>query len=168
MKELFFIVDCSGSTKQDDMSRVSQVNELLRSAINTCSGADAKISVICYSDDAELFWSSANGSIFYDIPDDRFHGRSNLGKAYDFINSKISGKVQLHDCIIALISDGEATDNYRKSLANLDRYHKAKRLAISISSIHTTTERHASEDDFLFLNGIKDSDYFAEKIKDQI
>ncbi len=162
MKNLFFIVDCSGSIGEETM-KIGQINDLLRDTIDE---VDADSSVICYADDAKVYWQAKNNSIFVDIPHEDFIGRSNLGKAYDLVKEMIENKAELEDCIFVLISDGQATDNYKKSLSVLDPKKKATRLAFSIGTVHTTTERHVSNDTLLFKNILNDRDEFIEKIKD--
>ena len=90
MKKVFFIVDCSGSIAVDDILKIGQINDLLRDSVTMCiSKNTSDISVICYSDKAKVYWKSSDSNIFYDIPESRFGGRSNLGQAYDCIKGLI-------------------------------------------------------------------------------
>ena len=63
-----------------------------------------------------------------------------MGKAYELIRSMVTkGKIKSEDCAIALISDGEATDDYKKALAALDAQNRFYRVAISIGNESWTT-----------------------------
>lgn len=168
MKNVFFIIDCSGSIVSDDIVRIGQVNDLLRDSIDKCTAKGAKsINVVCYSDNAKIFWKSSDKNIFCDIPDEEFKGRSNLGKAYVFLKKHIdASKLSLSDCVLALISDGEATDNYRRDLQILDPDNKAARIAFTIGATYLTTERHASDDSLLFKGGLKDRESFVDRLGD--
>lgn len=169
MNHLFFIVDTSGSMI-DDYSKIGQINDLLRDTITTCIEKElTDIKVITYSDDARVYWSFTGSEIFYDIPDESFVGRSNLGKAYELLKSIIENeKLPLEDCMIILISDGEATDNYKKKLELLDKNKSACRIAISIGNNYDTTEKHASNNNLMFKKGIDDRDNLLDRVIDLI
>ena len=164
MKHVFFVVDCSGSITADGSAAIGQINDLVRDAVEAALGNDADdVRVICYGNDAKLYWSNDKGGSC-DIPESKFGGRSNLGKAYELIRSMVTkGKIKSEDCAIALISDGEATDDYKKALAALDAQNRFYRVAISIGNESWTTERHASDADLSFKS-LRDRDDFIDKI----
>lgn len=169
MKHLFFIIDTSGSIV-DDYNKIGQINDLLKDTIMICNGKGLKdIRIITYSDNANIFWSSNRGIMFYDIPDESFSGRSNLGKAYELLKQLTdSEKIKLEECIIVLISDGEATDNYKKKLALLDPKKVSCRIAISIGNKYDTTENHVTSNKLMFKKGIDERDIFLDRMIDLI
>ena len=166
MKKIFFIVDCSGSLTPDDAIKIEQINDLVRDSINQCiSKGNDNINVICYADIAEVYWKSSSTHLFRDIPHEKFGGRSNLGRAYGCVKSLLShSRIPVHDCITVLISDGEATDNYRLALQTLDGKNESTRLSFSIGTSYSTTLYHASAPIFMFKNGIRDREAFLERL----
>lgn len=173
MKNIFFIVDCSGSISGDDPIKMGQINDLLRDTIDELKEKCIKnintMKVIIYNNDAKIHWNDKKFLFYYDIQETNFNGRSNLGKAYDLINEIIKKEnISKKDTIIILISDGEATDNYKKKLTILDPKNEITKLAISLGIIQNTIERHASNDDLIFKNGIDDRDSFLEKLIDLV
>lgn len=165
MIKYFIVVDCSGSAVSDDTSMVGMINDVTRdliSEIDSYNGVDVR--VICYANDAKVYWKSSNGHGFLDLPETAFGERSNLGKAYELIEKLVkTEKVALKDCAIALISDGESTDDYKKALSSLDEKDESFRVAISFGNYHYTTERHGVKDDRVFTKGVEDRDDFIEK-----
>lgn len=170
MRNIFFIVDCSGSIVIDDTVKIGQINDLLRDSIDKCnSKGKNNINVICYSDIAEVYWKSSSNNIFCDIPDDKFGGRSNLGQGYKYVKILIdNAKISISDCIIVLISDGEATDNFRRELLAMDNKNQSIRLSFSIGTSYSTTLQHASNQNLMFKNGIRDRESFLDKLVDVI
>lgn len=171
MKQLFLILDCSGSIVSDDSVKVGQINDLLSDLIRACKEKNniVDIKVICYADEAKWYWNSASNSGFYEISESEFGGRSNLGTAYKLIHSTIEIEVlERLDCILVLISDGEATDNYKKALAELDPDGKMTRVALSIGTTTMTTEIHALDESMHFIHGVRDREAFISKVVDCI
>lgn len=170
MKNIFFIVDCSGSIIGDDPIKVGQVNDLLRDTIDELSEKNIKnIKVIIYANDAKIHWDNSKFPYFYDIQEKSYGGRSNLGKAYELTKEIIDNqKISKKDTIIILISDGEATDNYKKQIISLDPNNQITKISISMGIVHNTIERHATNEDLMFKNGIEDRDIFIEKLMDLI
>lgn len=170
MKHIFFIIDCSGSIVSEGATKVGQINDLVRDAITSCRENGAMdIRVICYANGSKEYWKSSEEDFFIDIAENKFGGRSNLGKAYGTIKKIVTKeKFFLPECLLVLVSDGEATDNYKKSLLDLDPQKETIRIAISIGNSTSTTDKHVIDDDLAFKNGIRDRDVFIEKIIDCI
>lgn len=82
MKYLYFLVDCSGSVVSGDSTLVGQLNDLLRDAAERLADMAEDMFVFTYADEAELYWTYSKEQTFYDIPLDKFGGRSSLGKCY--------------------------------------------------------------------------------------
>lgn len=165
MKRVYLIVDCSGSIISDDTAQIGTINDLIRDVIEELETEGANdIRIVCYANGAKMYWQSSEKTGFLDITENKFGGRSNLGKAYELIRQDIENdSVELQDCAFILLSDGEATDNYKKELLRLDPKKKAYRVALSLGSQHITTEKHAFNDELSFSNGIIDRDDFIEK-----
>lgn len=165
MKYFFVIVDCSGSVIADDTAQVGMLNDMARDLIDEISSySGVEVRVVCYANDAKYYWKSTDKHGFLDLPESSFGERSNLGKAYELIEKSVKDeKISLKDCAIALISDGEATDDYKKALAKLDPSDQAFRVAVSYGNYHYTTERHGVKDDCVFTKGVDDRDDFIEK-----
>ncbi len=164
MKHVFILVDCSGSIIADETEKVGQINDFLHDLIVELEqGCAKKIYMIGYAKKAQLLWKS--GQAFTDITESIFSGLSNLGQAYAYVKKMITAeKISPADCVVALISDGGATDNYRKELATLDGDNLMARVALTIGTINATTERHASDESCAFKDGINDRDDFIDKI----
>ena len=171
MKHVFLIIDCSGSIISDDTIKVGQINDLSIDLIRACQSAHDQIDirVICYANGAKQYWQSSSDSSFYEISKSLFGGRSNLSKAYILIQDTIvKESIKKSDCVLVLISDGEATDNYKKALNELDPKNETMRIALSIGNSTSATEKHSSEAALFFKNGVKDRDVFIAKIVDCI
>ncbi len=166
MKHDFIIVDVSSSVYSDEMDNVSSVNDLVSDLISELKSKDAEdIRVITYSDKAALYWSSSKNTIFTDMSADLFKGRSNLGMAYDFIADIVRKEnISLSDCSLVLISDGEATDNYKKKLLLLDPKKESYRVSVSLGNVHITTEKHVIEDEFAYVNFNSDRVAFIDRV----
>lgn len=161
----FIVVDCSGSAVSDDTSMVGMINDVTRDLIDEISSyPSVDVRVICYANDAKEYWKSSKAHGFLDLPETAFGERSNLGKAYELIAKTVKAeKIALKDCAIALISDGESTDDYKKALSSLDEKDEIFRVALSLGNYHYTTERHGLKDDCVFTKGVEDRDDFIEK-----
>lgn len=170
MQHVFFIVDCSGSIIADGMQKVGQINDLIHDIVDNCVSAQIKdIRVVCFGNSARIYWEFTKDNFFLDIPPNRFGGRSNLGQAYTLLRDILNKEnIQIEDCIFILLSDGEATDNYKLALNNLDSNNSSIRLALSLGNSSLTTEKHVSMDEYSFKNGVKDRDSFISKIMDCI
>ena len=166
MKHIFILVDCSGSIVADETEKIGQINDLLHDLTTDLEqGSPKKVYVICYAQTANVYWQSGQG--FMDLNESAFSGLSNLGQAYELVQKIIAKeKVSPKSCIVALISDGGATDNYRKKLAALDSKNQMARVALTIGTLNATTERHAPQEGCAFKDGINDRDGFIEKIID--
>ncbi len=170
MKILYIIVDCSGSIVSDDTVKIGQINDLLRDLINSAKGEGLKhIQVICYANGAKLYWDSTKDATFYDISETRFGGRSNLGQAYMVVeNLMVEGSYKAKDCGIALITDGEATDNFKKALYNMDKDKEAFRIAYLIGDTKRTAEAHASAHELIFSYMANEREAFIDRITENI
>ena len=167
MKRIFVIIDCSGSIVSDGWEMVGTINEITQDLVREVSPHASDIRVICYSQNVKVHWERKSGKLLTDLNETSFEGPSNLGKAYAFIKKQIDAeKINCKDCVFVLISDGEATDNYRKQLDILDPDHTAQRVAISIGSSHNATDKHVLSSDCAFNRGYVDKDYFIDKVKD--
>lgn len=167
MKQLFLIVDCSGSVTNTDKPLVASINDLLRNVVNECAEEAGAIHVVVYADGARKLHSYAKDDNYVDIPEETFGGRSSLGRAYSLLTGLIvAQRVDLSDCVFALITDGEATDNYAKRLAKLDPDNKSARLALCMGRTTDVTQTHASEPDYCFENGADSEEDFVESILD--
>ena len=163
MKHVFILLDCSGSIIADETEKIGQINDFLHDLTMELQSCAKKVYLIGYAKKAQLLWES--GQAFTDITESTFSGLSNLGQAYAFVKKIVtSGKIAPADCVVALISDGGATDNYRKELAALDGDNQMARVALTIGNINVTTERHASDESCVFKDGINDRDDFMDKI----
>ena len=166
MKHVFILVDRSGSIVAEETEKIGQLNDLLHDLTTDLEqGCPKQVYVIVYAKTAKIYWQSGQG--FMDMNEGDFSGLSNLGQAYAMVKSMVDKeKLNPKDCVVALISDGTATDNYRKQLTALDGKNQMARVALTIGTINTTTERHAPAEGCAFKDGINDRDDFIEKIVD--
>ena len=166
MKHVFVLVDCSGSIVADETEKIGQLNDLLHDLTTDLEqGSPKKVYVICYAKTAQIYWQSGQG--FMDLDEGAFSGLSNLGQAYTFVKKIVDAeKISPKSCVVALISDGSATDNYREKLSILDGKNQMARVALTIGTINATTEYHAPLEGCAFRDGINDRDDFIEKIID--
>lgn len=164
MRHVFILVDCSGSIVADEFEKIGQINDLLHDLTSALSqSSDVKSYVICYAKTPKIYWQS--GQAFMDLNESAYTGLSNLGQAYQMVKKMIDDdKIDPKSCIVALISDGSATDNYRKQLTALDSKNQMARVALTIGTLNATTERHAPTEGCAFKDGIGDRDDFIEKI----
>ena len=167
MKYLYFLVDCSGSVVSGDSTLVGQLNDLLRDAAERLADMAEDMFVFTYADEAELYWTYSKEQTFYDIPLDKFGGRSSLGKCYAAVVKHMETLgVDIADAVLVLVSDGEATDNYKRASEELDPKHKAVRVGLTLGKVTGTTERHASSYSLSFNNGFRDREKFLDKLDD--
>lgn len=168
MRTLILIVDLSGSIAGDDTEKVGQLNELVRDIVDEAKSNDAEdIRIVAYNKTVRLVWNAKNGGNFVDFNSKDFVGLSNLGQAYAFVNEMLTkDNLSREHCVLALISDGEATDNYKKQLALLDPQDNIARVAISLGNLNTTTDKHAAMYDcsFRMIGGGRED--FLDKIID--
>lgn len=168
MKNAFFIVDCSGSIAAE-ATMLQKINALLHDVIEEYEQACDDIYIVVYGNNAKIYWQKSSNESFVDIPADKCGGRSSLGKAYSLIAGEIDKKgFALSDCALVLISDGEATDNFKRRLGELDPKREAYRVAISFGTNSYATERHAFDDRLAFKNANRDRDDFFDALDDFI
>ena len=165
MKQVFIIVDCSGSIVADDVASVGKINELIRDLTGDLSSAGVSdVKVITYSDKAEIHWQSGKGA-FLDILQSKFGGRSNLGAAYALILDGYSKAVLADEAVLALISDGEATDNYKKYLNRLEQAGVKSRIALSTGNSTLTTDNHAAAYDLSYKFSDNRDDFIERTVE---
>ena len=164
MKHVFILVDCSGSIVADETEKIGQINDLLHDLTSDLEqGCPKKVVIITYAKTPKVYWQS--GQPFMDMNEGEFSGLSNLGQAYAMVKQMVDDeKIDPNSCVVALISDGSATDNYRKQLTALDGKNQMGRVALTIGTLNATTERHAPSEGCAFKDGINDRDDFIEKI----
>ena len=167
MRHLFVILDTSGSIPFGGISKVGQVNDLLRELVAVTEGSYESAYIITYSDKSEVYWSSASGNGFRDIPADRFGGRSNLGKAYTLIKEILNCKsISAKDACLVLISDGDATDNFSARLTEMDPTSASARVGGCIGKNRLTLDRHVGAPDLVYLDitSLTERDEFLDDI----
>ena len=162
-KYVFLIVDCSGSINSGGVDRIGKINDLLRNAVNEVTGSDnGMVSIITYADNVKEHKELSKNQIYYELKTTDFTGRSNLGKVYKWLETYITKhSVSLADCILALISDGSATDNFEPLLKALDPSNESKRLSFALSDDIATHNIHVN-----FQSGLIHRD--TAKFLDQI
>ena len=166
MKNLYVILDTSGSVALEGMHKVAQINDLVRDLLSETEGAYESAYIITYSDVPRIYWKSASGDIFMDIPVAEFDGRSNLGAAYDFVGKILgSDKIPLSQACLVLISDGASTDNYAAALKKLDPKGESARVAGCIGTDKYTLDNHVGDAKLVYpdiSNRINRDDFFDE------
>ena len=151
MKNLFLILDISGSISLEGKHKVGQINDLVRDLISATEGAYETAYVITYSDIPRIYWKSSSGEIFMDIPEAEFGGRSNLGAAYAFVGNILkSDATSLSQACLVLISDGASTDNYIAALKKLDSKRESARVAGCIGAERYTLEYHVGDSKLVY------------------
>ena len=146
---------------------LQSINALLHDAIEEFSYNCEDFYVVVYGNNAKIYWQKSSKTTFADIPADKCGGRSSLGKAYEVISDEISKReLALSDCALVLISDGGATDNFKRRLADLDPKREAYRVGFSFGANTYATEKHAFDDRLAFKKGQRDE--FFEALEDFI
>lgn len=141
---LFFVVDTSSSMAG---TKIGAVNTAIREVLPELSdlsaeNADASIQLACLNFASECSWlitpSPVDGLCWTDLVAD---GMTNMGAAFDELNSKLSRHEFLQSStgcfapVIFLMSDGYPTDEYRSALNHLKEnkwFQYAIRVAVAI------------------------------------
>ena len=141
---LFFIVDTSGSM---DGEKIAAVNTAIREVLPeiaeiSSENADAQIKVACLQFANDVQWlfrpTDVEGMTWNDL---RAEGMTSMGTAFNELNTKLSRKEFLDSPtgnfapVLFLMSDGQPTDEYHKSLDSLREnrwFQVAIRVAIAI------------------------------------
>lgn len=141
---LFFIVDTSGSM---DGEKIAAVNTAIREVLPeiaeiSSENADAQIKVACLQFANDVQWlfrpTDVEGMTWNDL---RAEGMTSMGTAFNELNTKLSRKEFLDSPtgnfapVLFLMSDGQPTDEYHKSLDSLREnrwFQIAIRVAIAI------------------------------------
>ena len=171
MRDLYIILDTSGSIDVGGVHKIAQVNDLIRELLACVEGESAATNLIIYSDIPRIYWESRSKEIFRDIPENEFDGRSNLGKAYTFVKDMIVyNSKSLKDVCLVLISDGQATDNYLVHLLELDPKKESTRVAGALSVYRDTLEAHVAGIGEIFtdLTSVNGRTDFIEAILEQL
>ncbi len=142
---LFFVVDCSGSMSGAKMGTVnSAIEEIvpeIKSISETNADARIKVAVLKFATTAEWLYSAPveAESFVWQYLD--ANGMTALGEACRQLNEKLSRKEFMSDATgsyapaIFLLSDGEPTDDYERSLKKLKEnnwFKKAIKVALAI------------------------------------
>lgn len=138
MRYIFALVDTSGSIRQNAKG---QINDILEEIAREVSKVDkAFLSIITYGDSAKVHKDVLSKNY---LAINTFEGRSNLGEGYNKIKDIMSVfGVNLKESLILLISDGLATDDYKKALGALDPFHISKRVTFQLDEERLTNEHH--------------------------
>lgn len=141
---LFFIVDTSGSM---DGEKIAAVNTAIREVLPeiaeiSSENADAQIKVACLQFANDVQWlfrpTDVEGMTWNDL---RAEGMTSMCTAFNELNTKLSRKEFLDSPtgnfapVLFLMSDGQPTDEYHKSLDSLREnrwFQVAIRVAIAI------------------------------------
>lgn len=151
--------------------KIAQINDLVRELVFLVKDQACVCYLIIYSDNVRLYWSSASGEVFQDIPGKEFDGRSSLGKAYAFVKELLNyNSTPCKNACIVLISDGEATDNYVANLRELDPKNEITRVGGAIGIDMDTLEQHVGRDGIIFsdVTSLNDRDSFLDEIMIQL
>ena len=144
---LFFLVDTSGSMNGD---KIGAVNEAIREVIPeikdiSSENADAliKIAVLEFSSGARWLYNTPIEADQFIWTNLEAGGLTDMGIAFNMLNEKLSRTQFMADAVgsfapaIFMMSDGEPTDDYKKSLEELrkNRWFKvAIKVAVAIGS----------------------------------
>lgn len=167
MRHLFVILDTSGSIALEGNHKIGQINDLIRELISVAEGNCSDARLITYSDQANVYWRLSSGEYFADLTPDRFGGRSDLGKAYSLIKEILTNEgIPVSETCLALISDGEATDNYSARLAELDPRSESTRVGGCIGNNRLTLDRHVGSPELVYpdVTSLISRDEFLDEI----
>ena len=127
---LFFVIDTSGSMDGSKIGAVNAAIEEVIPAIKEVSdeNADAEIKIAALEFSSGTRWITANGPV--EVEQFRWNyldaaGCTDLGAAYKTLNEKLSTKAFMKEATgsfapaIFLLSDGEPTDDWASTLAQL-------------------------------------------------
>ena len=138
----FWVVDCSGSMYGEKIGIVNNtiqecIPEMRNSADNN-PNAQLLIRALQFSSGASWITTSPVPVENYSWEDMEANGLTELGKAYDLLAAQLSippMPARALPPVIVLLSDGQPTDDYKKSLDKLKGmpwFRKAVKIAISI------------------------------------
>lgn len=139
---LFWVVDCSGSMYGEKIGIVNNtiqecIPEMRNSADNN-PNAQLLIRALQFSSGASWITTSPVPVENYSWEDMEANGLTELGKAFDLLAAQLSippMPARALPPVIVLLSDGQPTDDYKKSLDKLKGmpwFRKAVKIAISI------------------------------------
>lgn len=138
----FWVVDCSGSMYGEKIGIVNNtiqecIPEMRNSADNN-PNAQLLIRALQFSSGASWITTSPVPVETYSWEDMEANGLTELGKAFDLLAAQLSIPPMPERAlppVIVLLSDGQPTDDYKKSLDKLKSmpwFRKAVKIAISI------------------------------------
>ena len=138
----FWVVDCSGSMYGEKIGIVNNtiqecIPEMKNSADNN-PNAQLLIRALQFSSGASWITTSPVPVETYSWEDMEANGLTELGKAFDLLAAQLSippMPARALPPVIVLLSDGQPTDDYKKSLDKLKGmpwFRKAVKIAISI------------------------------------
>ena len=138
----FWVVDCSGSMYGEKIGIVNNtiqecIPEMRNSADNN-PNAQLLIRALQFSSGASWITTSPVPVENYSWEDMEANGLTELGKAFDLLAAQLSippMPARALPPVIVLLSDGQPTDDYKKSLDKLKGmpwFRKAVKIAISI------------------------------------
>ena len=138
----FWVVDCSGSMYGEKIGIVNNtiqecIPEMRNSADNN-PNAQLLIRALQFSSGASWITTSPVPVETYSWEDMEANGLTELGKAFDLLAAQLSippMPARALPPVIVLLSDGQPTDDYKKSLDKLKGmpwFRKAVKIAISI------------------------------------
>ena len=138
----FWVVDCSGSMYGEKIGIVNNtIQECIpemRSAADNNPNAQLLIRALQFSSGASWITSSPVPVEDYGWEDMDANGLTELGKAFDLLAAQLSIPPMPERAlppVIVLLSDGQPTDDYKKSMEKLKKrpwFRKAVKIAISI------------------------------------
>ena len=138
----FWVVDCSGSMYGEKIGIVNNtIQECIpemRSAADNNPNAQLLIRALQFSSGASWLTSSPVPVEDYGWEDMDANGLTELGKAFDLLAAQLSIPPMPERAlppVIVLLSDGQPTDDYKKSMEKLKKlpwFRKAVKIAISI------------------------------------
>lgn len=138
----FWVVDCSGSMYGEKIGIVNNtIQECIpemRSAADNNPNAQLLIRALQFSSGASWITSSPVPVEDYGWEDMDANGLTEMGKAFDLLAAQLSIPPMPERAlppVIVLLSDGQPTDDYKKSMEKLKKlpwFRKAVKIAISI------------------------------------
>lgn len=138
----FWVVDCSGSMYGEKNGIVNNtIQECIpemRSAADNNPNAQLLIRALQFSSGASWLTSNPVPVEDYGWEDMEANGLTELGKAFDLLAAQLSIPPMPERAlppVIVLLSDGQPTDDYKKSMDKLKKlpwFRKAVKIAISI------------------------------------
>ena len=138
----FWVVDCSGSMYGEKIGIVNNtIQECIpemRSAADNNPNAQLLIRALQFSSGASWLTSNPVPVEDYGWEDMEANGLTELGKAFDLLAAQLSIPPMPERAlppVIVLLSDGQPTDDYKKSMDKLKKlpwFRKAVKIAISI------------------------------------